>query len=135
MDKTEEMDLLDSPTGGKSAEPGRQLAEGDDALREDVKRRQREAARFIVNAANLIAPVMEKTPVAGYDWVIDSLSHHGFPRIGSELEIAKASYYLRRKEFDQAITVLKKFERKEPSLMACAATNLSFLYFLEAEHT
>ncbi|CAJ1338453.1 unnamed protein product, partial [Effrenium voratum] len=30
--------------------------------------------------------------------------------------------------------VLKKFERKEPSLMACAATNLSFLYFLEAEH-
>jgi intraflagellar transport protein 88 len=41
---------------------------------------------------------------------------------------------LRRKEFDQAITVLKKFERKEPSLMACAATNLSFLYFLEADH-
>jgi intraflagellar transport protein 88 len=77
---------------------------------------------------------MEKTPVAGYDWVIDSLNHHGFPRIGSEIEIAKASYYLRRKEFDLAIAVLKKFERKEPSLMACAATNLSFLYFLEAEH-
>ena len=26
------------------------------------------------------------------------------------------------------------FPGKEPSLMACAATNLSFLYFLEAEH-
>jgi len=130
----EEMDLLDSPTGGKSNDPARQLAEGDDALREDIKRRQREAARFIVNAANLIAPVMEKTPVAGYDWIIDSLNHHGFPRIASELEIAKASYFLRRKEFDQAITLLRKFERKEPSLMACAATNLSFLYFLEAEH-
>jgi intraflagellar transport protein 88 len=130
----EEMDLMDSPTGAKANDPARQLAEGDDALREDIKRRQREAARFIVNAANLIAPVMEKTPVAGYDWVIDSLNHHGFPRIASELEIAKASYFLRRKEFDQAITVLKKFERKEPSLMACAATNLSFLYFLEAEH-
>merc|ERR1719262_974130 len=130
----EEMDLLDSPSGAKANDPARQLAEGDDALREDIKRRQREAARFIVNAANLIAPVMEKTPVAGYDWVIDSLNHHGFPRIASELEIAKASYYLRRKEFDQAITVLKKFERKEPSLMACAATNLSFLYFLEADH-
>jgi len=87
-----------------------------------------------VNAANLIAPVMEKTPVAGYDWIIDSLNHHGFPRIGSELEIAKSSYFLKRKEFDNAITVLKKFERKEASLMACAATNLSFLYFLEAEH-
>lgn len=128
----EELELGDSPSAKQ--DPARSLAEGDDALREDIKRRQREAARFIVNAANLIAPVMEKTPVAGYDWVIDSLNHHGFPRIGSELEIAKASYFLRRKEFDQAITVLKKFERKEPSLMACAATNLSFLYFLEADH-
>jgi intraflagellar transport protein 88 len=127
----EELELGES-TGGGSKD--KQLTEGDDALREDVKRRQREAARFIVNAANLTAPVMEKTPVLGFDWVIDSLNHHGFPRIGSELEIAKASYFLRRKEFDQAITVLKKFERKEPSLMACAATNLSFLYFLEAEH-
>jgi len=126
----EEMDLLDSPVKDEK----RQLAEGDDALREDIKRRQREAARFIVNAANLIAPAMEKTPVAGYDWIIDSLNHHGFPRIASELEIAKASYFLRHKEFDQAITVLRKFERKDPSLMACAATNLSFLYFLEAEH-
>lgn len=134
----EELDLMDSPTvapGGAPRDPARQLViDGDDALREDIKRRQREAARFIVNAANLIAPAMEKTAVAGYDWVIDSLNHHGFPRIASELEIAKASYFLRRKEFDQAITVLKKFERKEPSLMACAATNLSFLYFLEADH-
>merc|ERR1719262_1304507 len=115
---------LDDAAGNKAA----------DALREDIKRRQREAARFIVNAANLIAPAIEKTPVTGYDWVIDSLNAHGFPRIASELEIAKASYFLKRKEFDQAISVLKKFERKEPSLMACAATNLSFLYFLEADH-
>ena len=60
---------MESPSGGPR-DPARSLAEGDDALREDVKRRQREAARFIVNAANLIAPVMDKTPVAGYDWVM-----------------------------------------------------------------
>jgi intraflagellar transport protein 88 len=84
----------------KGTEGAGNLIEGDDALREDVKRRQREAARFIVNAANLIAPLVEKTPVAGYDWVIESLNGHGFPRIGSDLEIAKASYFLRRKEFD-----------------------------------
>lgn len=130
-DFDEEDDDVDGPPGKDS---GRQLVEGDDALREDIKRRQRDAARFIVNAANLIAPVMEKTPVAGFDWIIDSLNHHGFPRIGSELEIAKACFFLRRKEFDQAIVVLKRFEKKEPSLMACAATNLSFLYFLEADH-
>jgi len=130
-DFDEEEDLSLDQNGPK---PDKQMAEGDDALREDIKRRQREAARFIVNAANLIAPAMEKTAEAGYDWIIDSLNHHGFPRIASELEIAKASYFLRHKEFDQAITILRKFERKDPSLMACAATNLSFLYFLEAEH-
>jgi len=130
----DELDMPDAAAGSIGGATKDNTLEGDDALREDVKRRQREAARFIVNAANLIGPVMDKTPVAGYDWVIDSLNQHGFPRIGSELEIAKASFFLKRKEFDQAITVLKKFERKEPSLMACAATNLSFLYFLEAEH-
>merc|ERR1719188_1355532 len=127
----EELELGESASG---TDKKNQLVEGDDALREDVKGRQREAARFIVNAANLIAPMIENSPVLGYDWVIDQLNHHGFPRIGSELEIAKANHFLRRKEFDQAIAMLKKFERKEPSLMACAATNLSFLYFLEAEH-
>jgi len=133
FDEEEEIELGQTEEQ-KQESANRTLTEGDDALREDIKRRQREAARFIVNAANLIAPVIEKTEVLGYDWVIDSLNHHGFPRIGSELEIAKSCFFLRRKEFDQAIQVLKKFERKEPSLMACAATNLSFLYFLEAEH-
>jgi len=108
--------------------------EGDDALREDIKRRQREAARYIVNAANLIAPVLDRAGVIGYEWVIDTLNSHGFPGIASELEIAKASYFLRRKEFDEAIAVLKTFERKEPSLMARAATNVSFLYFLEGDY-
>eukprot|EP00929_Paragymnodinium_shiwhaense_P016842 TRINITY_DN12548_c1_g2_i2.p1 TRINITY_DN12548_c1_g2~~TRINITY_DN12548_c1_g2_i2.p1 ORF type:complete len:814 (-),score=200.11 TRINITY_DN12548_c1_g2_i2:227-2668(-) len=134
-DMDEEEDPLamggNSPSGVDAAT--KNLIEGDDGLREDIKKRQRGAARFIVNAANLIAPVVEKTPVLGYDWVIDSLNHHGFPRIGSELEIAKASYFLKQKDFDQAISVLKRFEKKEPSLMACAATNLSFLYFLEAD--
>lgn len=129
----EEPDAGDSPSGaGKDG--SRAVLDGDDALREDVKRRQRTAARFIVNAANLIAPSIDKTPEEGYNWVVDSLNNHGFPRIASELEIAKANYFLKRKEFDKAIAVLKTFEKKEQSLMAVAATNLSFLYFLEAEH-
>jgi intraflagellar transport protein 88 len=134
FDDEEDVDIMASPTSKGKDPAAVAAAEGDDALREDIKQRQRQAARFIVNAANLIAPVVEKTAVIGYDWLIDSLNHHGFPRIASELEIAKASYFLRYKEFDQAIAVLRKFERKEPSLMACAATNLSFLYFLEADH-
>mmetsp|Transcript_21253 Transcript_21253/g.51375 ORF Transcript_21253/g.51375 Transcript_21253/m.51375 type:complete len:811 (+) Transcript_21253:136-2568(+) len=128
-------DLLAPDAAGGGSSPAekmdRTLTEGDDALREDVKRRQRDAARYIVNASNLIAPVIEATPIAGYGWIIEALNAHGFPGIASELEIAKASHYLRRKEFDMAIEVLKGFEKKEPSLMARASTNLSFLYFLE----
>ena len=34
----------------------------------------------------------------------------------------------------KAIEVLKAFEKKDPTLQAMAATNLSFLYFLEADY-
>mmetsp|Transcript_18116 Transcript_18116/g.51656 ORF Transcript_18116/g.51656 Transcript_18116/m.51656 type:complete len:833 (+) Transcript_18116:95-2593(+) len=125
----EDLGGAESPSGAGES----RALDGDDALREDVKRRQRQAARYIVNASNLIAPGIERSPEEGYDWIVGSLNDHGFPRIASELEIAKASYYMKRKEFDKAIAVLKTFERKDPSLMACAATNLSFLYFLEAD--
>merc|ERR1719399_1570172 len=73
----DEVDLLDSPAAKGNDQ--RQLVEGDDDLRKDIKQRQRDAARFIVNAANLISPVVDKTPVLGYDWIIDQLNHHGFP--------------------------------------------------------
>lgn len=47
--------------------------------------------------------------------------------------MAKAIQYLAAKNFDQAIECLKGFERKEQHLKARAATNLSFLYFLEGD--
>jgi intraflagellar transport protein 88 len=37
------------------------------------------------------------------------------------------------KEHSQAIMLLKEFEKKEKDLKARAATNLSFLYFLEGD--
>jgi len=110
------------------------LVEGEDGLKEDTKRRQREAARYILNAAQLIGPLIEKTPIAGFEWVTAALEKNGFPGIGSEIEISKASYFLRRKEFDKAIEILKNFERKEASLMARASTNLAFLSFLEGDY-
>jgi intraflagellar transport protein 88 len=48
-------------------------------------------------------------------------------------EICKALHFLRNKQFDEAIEVLKAFEKKDPALKAMAATNLSFLYFIEGE--
>jgi intraflagellar transport protein 88 len=135
-----EDELEDLVGGGKNAldefalDSDPRLVEGEDGLKEDIKRRQREAARYILNAAQLIAPLIEKTPIAGFDWVIGALEKNGFPGIGSEIEISKAAYFLRRKEFDKAIEILKNFERKEASLMARASTNLAFLSFLEGDY-
>ena len=42
--------------------------------------------------------------------------------------------YLKKKEFVKAIELLKGFEKKDQTMKAMAATNLSFIYFLEGDH-
>ena len=41
------------------------------------------------------------------------------------MEIAKALYYMRSRQFEQAIETLKSYENKEHQLVAYAATNLA----------
>ena len=49
------------------------------------------------------------------------------------MEIERALKYMRMKDFDKAIEALKAFEKKDQHLKAMAATNLSFIYFLEGD--
>jgi intraflagellar transport protein 88 len=49
-------------------------------------------------------------------------------------EQRRALYFLRDKQFESAIEVLKSFEKKDQHLKAMAATNLSFIYFLENDY-
>jgi len=102
-----------------------------DAMKEEVVKRQKHMKSFILTGAKLIAPYIDQREwIAGFDWLIDQLKPD-FPHLASEVEIAKAIAYLRRKQFDRAIEVFKSFEKKDSALMAKAATNLSFLYFIE----
>ena len=72
--------------------------------------------------------------IKGYDWVIEQLKiDHS--SVASELQICKALEYLHTKQFDKAIEELKTFEKKDIYLKAKAATNLSFIYFLENDTT
>ena len=50
------------------------------------------------------------------------------------MEIAKALHFMRSKQFDKAIETLKSYEKKDQTLVAHAATNLSFIYFHEADY-
>ncbi len=58
-----------------------------DTLREDIKEKKREAIKVIVDAAKLIAPVIEEDIIDGYEWILETLKASYFPEVESEVEI------------------------------------------------
>ncbi|CAH8549999.1 unnamed protein product [Schistosoma mattheei] len=92
-----------------------------------------QAENFIKLAAKIISPVIESNFSVGYDWCIDQVKMSSYHEIAHDLEIDKAVMFLKQKDFHQAIVTLKSFERKDTRVACTAATNLSFLYFLEGD--
>lgn len=106
-----------------------------DALREDLKRRREDNHEKLLTAARLIAPVIDDKGdwLAGYKWVMEQVKQSQ-DTVSSKLEIDLSMQYMKVRQFEDAVAVLKAFERKDPTLRAIAATNLSFIYFLEEEY-
>ena len=105
----------------------------NDALSEYIKEMRRDAFKFVIDSAKLIAPVIEKDWITGYEWVAETLRASDYSVLESEIGIYKAEQYIRMKDYEQAIEVFKSFEKKDQNLMARAATNISFLYFIERD--
>lgn len=117
-----------------------------DELAADKRRRKKITSQYIHQAAMLIAPVLEKDFSAGFDWVEETLkapraanggdsTRKGFPKIAADIEICKGISYLKKRNIKEAIEVFKGFEQKDIGLVDQAATNLSFLYYLENDFT
>ncbi|RLN10489.1 hypothetical protein BBO99_00003667 [Phytophthora kernoviae] len=105
-----------------------------DGLKAEIRARRKKAMEYILVAAKLCAPALDKKDwLAGFTWVIDALKQENHESLASEMEICKAHWFLKEKEFDKAIEVLKAFEKKDPAHKAMAATNLSYLYFVEGD--
>jgi intraflagellar transport protein 88 len=108
-----------------------------DALRKEVRSRRQKFLHTVTTAARLIAPVLDKDWRIGFDWVIEQLRHYEIKdsaaHLASELEMCKGLNYLKFKKYKEAIDCLKSFEKKDKVLRARAATNLSYLYFLEGD--
>jgi len=123
MEEDEEI-ILDKPeeTGLKN-----------DPLKEYEKSEKEKALKYISNSAKLLIQVIDQDPIAAYDWVIEALKAAELSDIESEMEIAKAIYFIKIKEFERAIDIFKGFEKKDKSMRARAANNISFLYFLEKD--
>uniref|UniRef100_A0A8C0Z5Y1 Intraflagellar transport protein 88 homolog n=1 Tax=Canis lupus familiaris TaxID=9615 RepID=A0A8C0Z5Y1_CANLF len=105
----------------------------NDRLRQMERERKAMAEKYIMTAAKLIAPVIETSFAVGYDWCVEVVKASQYVELANDLEINKAITYLRQKDFNQAVETLKMFEKKDSRVKSAAATNLSFLYYLENE--
>ncbi|KAF6119090.1 intraflagellar transport 88 [Phyllostomus discolor] len=105
----------------------------NDHLRQMERERKAMAEKYIMTAAKLIAPVIETSFAVGYDWCVEVVKASQYIELANDLEINKAITYLRQKDFNQAVETLKMFEKKDSRVKSAAATNLSFLYYLENE--
>ncbi|KAK3096733.1 hypothetical protein FSP39_002774 [Pinctada imbricata] len=103
----------------------------NDSLRQIERKRKYEAENCIKTAAKIISPAIEVEFAQGYDWCVDQVKNSQYIDLAHDLEIDKAIMYLKEKDFNQAIETLKSFEKKDSKVASTAATNLSFLYFLE----
>uniref|UniRef100_A0A7M4F3D1 Intraflagellar transport protein 88 homolog n=1 Tax=Crocodylus porosus TaxID=8502 RepID=A0A7M4F3D1_CROPO len=106
-----------------------------DSLREMEHERKTMAEKYIMTAAKLIAPAIETSFAVGYDWCVEVVKASHYVELANDLEINKAIMYLRQKDFNQAVETLKMFEKKDSRVKSAAATNLSFLCYLENELT
>merc|ERR1711968_285082 len=121
---------------GKMIDTEDVIADRIDYLQTELTKRHDEANDHILTAARLIAPIIDEDPqnwINGYKWVMDQLRPE-LESVASKLELDLSMQYMQRKRFDDAIDVLKAFERKDGALKSMAATNLSFIYFLEADY-
>ncbi|XP_036065716.1 intraflagellar transport protein 88 homolog isoform X2 [Oryzias melastigma] len=100
-------------------------------MERDVKA---QAEKYIMTAAKLIAPAIETSFASGFDWCVDMMKASQYIELANDLEINKAITYLRQKDFNQAVETLKTFEKKDSRVKSAAATNLSFIYFLEKDY-
>ena len=106
-----------------------------DLLKELLTRRREYHEEKILQAARLIAPTIGEGDdwAAGYKFLMDELRHEN-ETAASKLEMDLAVMYMNKGKFEDAIDVLKGFEKKDINLKAMAAINLSFIYFLEGDY-
>ncbi|XP_030800002.1 intraflagellar transport protein 88 homolog isoform X3 [Camarhynchus parvulus] len=105
----------------------------NDSLSQIERERKSLAEEYIMTAAKLIAPAIETSFAVGYDWCVDAVKDSHYVELANDLEINKATTYLRQQNFNQALETLKMFEKKDSRVKSAAATNLSFLYYLGNE--
>ena len=74
-----------------------------------LRERQKLSKKYVAIAAKLVAPVVDTDIVAGFQWVVETLRAQSHFELATEMEIAKALYYMRSRQFEQAIETRKRY--------------------------
>ena len=94
--------------------------------------KKKEREKYIMYSAKIVAPTIEGEN--GFDWILGLVKESPYAELASDLEITKAVSFLKTRDFSKAVETLKSFETKDVKTLSAAATNLSFLYFLEGDY-
>ncbi|KAF4787655.1 Intraflagellar transport protein 88 like protein [Turdus rufiventris] len=73
----------------------------NDSLSQIERERKSLAEEYIMTAAKLIAPAIETSFAVGYDWCVDAVKASHYVELANDLEINKATTYLRQQNFNQ----------------------------------
>ncbi|NXS34916.1 IFT88 protein, partial [Pomatostomus ruficeps] len=73
----------------------------NDSLSQIERERKSLAEKYIMTAAKLIAPAIETSFAVGYDWCVDAVKASHYVELANDLEINKATTYLRQQNFKQ----------------------------------
>ncbi|ERL88084.1 hypothetical protein D910_05473 [Dendroctonus ponderosae] len=112
----------------------------DDHLHKYEALKRKDAEYCILTAAKLIAPFVEDSLkeellslYVGYDWCVSAIKSSEYAQLAADLEINKAIMFLKQNQLAEAISTLKTFE-KDTDIALNAATNLSFIYYLQGDY-
>ncbi|XP_068507637.1 intraflagellar transport protein 88 homolog [Syngnathus scovelli] len=100
-------------------------------MERDLKAR---ADNYVMTSAKLIAPAIEASFAAGFDWCVDTVKNSPYAELANDLQLKKAMTFFRQMQFDQAMKILKEVAKQDSRVKSAAANNLSSLFILEKDY-
>ena len=133
---SQQEELRDAYTRMLAVKPLMSISELNDSdiLGNQLHIERREQVRLVMLASRLVASKNDKNWQESYEFVLQQLKKSKFPEAAGEFEISFSLAYLNHRNATKAIEMLRQIRKKDPQLMALAATNLSFLYYLEQDY-
>ncbi|XP_059470660.1 intraflagellar transport protein 88 homolog isoform X2 [Neocloeon triangulifer] len=100
----------------------------NDELRKVEREMQQQAEKSILSAVKLVARVLDD----GFSWCIETLKGSNYSNLAGELEVNQANVFLRQRDIPSAMASFHALT-ESPKTASAAATNLSFLSYLQGD--